>query len=146
MPLQGEYQPSGAAWVDDQVSEYESSGGTSGTLLRGVPTIVVTSVGASTGKLRKHPVMRVEHDGTYAAVASKGGAPTNPAWVANLRKNPIVDVQDGTTKGEYRAREATGEERAEWWQRAIAVWPDYDAYQAKTDRQIPVFLLEPTSK
>ena len=146
MPLQGDYQPSGSAWVDDQVSEYEGSGGTSGTTLRGVPTIVVTSVGASTGKLRKHPVMRVEHDGTYAAVASKGGAPNDPAWAANLRKHPVVDLQDGTDKGEFRARELTGDERAQWWKRATAVWPDYDDYQTKTDRQIPVFVLERVSE
>jgi F420H(2)-dependent quinone reductase len=145
MPLQGEYEPSTAAWVNKQVTEYEGSGGTAGTLLRGVPTVVVTSVGASTGKLRKHPVMRVEHDGTYAAVASKGGAPTNPAWVANLRKNPLVEVQDGTAQGDYRAREASGDERAEWWGRALEIWPDYADYQTKTDRQIPVFLLEPAS-
>src|ERR1700748_2407215 len=136
MPLQGEYQPNTEEWVAEQVSEDEGSGGASRTLLRGVPVIVVTSVGASTGKLRKHPVMRVEHDGTYAAVASKGGAPQNPAWVANLRKNPVVDLQDGTATGEYRAREATGDERATWWKRATAVWPDYDSYQARTDRQI----------
>jgi deazaflavin-dependent oxidoreductase (nitroreductase family) len=146
MPLTGEYQPSGQAWVDDQVSEYESSGGKSGTMMRGVPTIVLTSVGASTGKLRKHPVMRVEHDGTYAAVASKGGDPKDPAWAANLRKNPIVDLQDGAATGEYRARETTGDERAEWWRRATAVWPDYDGYQTKTDRQIPVFVLEPVGR
>jgi F420H(2)-dependent quinone reductase len=145
MPLQGEYEPSTAAWVNEQVTEYEGSGGITGTLLRGVPTIVLTSVGASTGKLRKHPVMKVEHDGVYAAVASKGGAPTNPAWVANLRKNPVVELQDGTAKGDYRAREASGEERAQWWERAIEVWPDYVSYQTKTDRQIPVFLLEPVS-
>ena len=108
MPLQGEYEPSTAEWVNKQVTEYEGSGGTDGTLLRGVPTVVVTMVGASTGKLRKHPVMRVEHDGTYAAVASKGGAPKNPTWVANLRKNPLVEVQDGTAHGDYRAREAIG--------------------------------------
>jgi deazaflavin-dependent oxidoreductase (nitroreductase family) len=145
MPLQGEYEPSTAAWVNKQVTEYEGSGGTAGTLLRGVPTVVVTSIGASTGKLRKHPVMRVEHDGTYAAVASKGGAPTNPAWVANLRKNPLVEVQDGTAQGDYRAREASDDERAEWWARALEIWPDYAEYQTKTDRQIPVFLLEPVS-
>jgi deazaflavin-dependent oxidoreductase (nitroreductase family) len=145
MPLQGEYEPSTAAWVNKQVTEYEGSGGTAGTLLRGVPTIVVTSVGASTSKLRKHPVMRVEHSGTYAAVASKGGAPENPAWVANLRKNPQVDLQDGTAHGDYRAREASGDERAEWWARALEVWPDYAEYQTKTERQIPVFLLEPVS-
>jgi F420H(2)-dependent quinone reductase len=143
MPLQGEYEPSTAAWVNEQVTEYEGSGGTAGTQLRGAPTIVVTSVGASSGKLRKHPVMRVEHDGTYAAVASKGGAPSNPAWVANLRKNPLVEVQDGPARGDYRAREASGDERAEWWTRALEIWPDYDGYQAKTERQIPVFLLEP---
>ena len=145
MPLQGEYEPSTASWVNQQLTEYEGSGGTAGTLLRGVPTVVVTSVGASSGKLRKHPVMRVEQDGIYAAVASKGGAPENPAWVANLRKNPVVEVQDGTVKGDYRAREATEDERARWWKRAVEVWPDYDAYQAKTDRQIPVFLLEPAT-
>ena len=145
MPLQGEYEPSTQKWVSDQVTEYEGSGGTDGVLLRGVPTIVVTSVGASSGKLRKHPVMRVERDGVYAAVASKGGAPQNPAWVANLRANPLVEVQDGTAKGDYHAREATAEERAQWWQRAIAVWPDYDGYQAKTERQIPIFLLEPAA-
>jgi F420H(2)-dependent quinone reductase len=145
MPLQGEYEPSTAAWVNKQVTEYEGSGGTAGTLLRGVPTVVVTSIGASTGKLRKHPVMRVEHDGTYAAVASKGGAPKNPTWVGNLRKNPLVEVQDGTARGDYRAREATADEYATWWERAIAVWPDYVSYQANTERQIPIFLLEPAS-
>src|SRR6202012_6046756 len=145
MPLQGEYQPNTEEWVAKQVSEYEGSGGESGTLLRGVPLVVLTSVGASTGKLRKHPVMRVEHEGTYAAVASKGGAPKNPAWVANLRKKPLVEVQDGTAHGDYYAREATAEEHAAWWPRAVEVWPDYDAYQAKTDRQIPIFLLEPAS-
>lgn len=143
MPLQGQYEPSTAQWVRDQVTEYEGSGGTTGTLLRGVPVVVLTSVGASTGKLRKHPVMRVEHDGVYAAVASKGGAPTNPAWVANLRKNPLVELQDGAAKGDYLAREVSGAERATWWKRATAVWPDYEDYQAKTDRQIPVFVLEP---
>jgi F420H(2)-dependent quinone reductase len=146
MPLQGEYQPNTEEWVAKQVSEYEGSGGESGTLLRGVPVVVLTSVGASTGKLRKHPVMRVEHEGTYAAVASKGGDAKNPAWVANLRKHPVIDLQDGTTKGDYRARELSGDERAMWWKRATAVWPDYDVYQTKTDRQIPVFLLEPADR
>ena len=141
MPLEGEYEPSTAAWVNKQVTEYEGSGGTAGTLLRCVPTIVVTSVGASTGKLRKHHVMRVEHDGVYAAVASKGGAPSNPAWVAN----PLVELQDGTAQGDYRARETSADERAAWWKRALEVWPDYEGYQAKTERQIPVFLLEPIS-
>src|SRR5215472_14538917 len=98
MPLQGEYEPSAAQWARDQVEEIERSGGTSGTTLRGVPVVVVTSVGASSGKLRKNPVMRVEHDGSYAAVASKGGAPQNPAWYRNLVEHPHVELQDGATK------------------------------------------------
>jgi F420H(2)-dependent quinone reductase len=143
MPLQGEYEPSSSAWVRDQVEEYESSGGARGTTLRGVPVVVITSVGASSGKLRKNPVMRVEHHGVYAAVASKGGAPEHPAWYRNLVEHPLVELQDEGAKGDYTAREASGEERAEWWTRAVAVWPDYDEYQTKTDREIPVFLLEP---
>jgi deazaflavin-dependent oxidoreductase (nitroreductase family) len=145
MPLQGEYAPNSQQWVRDHVEKYEGSGGTTDTKLRDVPTIVVTSLGASSGKLRKTPVMRVEHDGSYAAVASKGGAPQNPAWVANLVKHPLVEVQDETRRGDYRARELSGDERAVWWDRAIQVWPDYVQYQTKTDRQIPVFLLEPVS-
>ena len=145
MPLQGEYAPSSAKWVRDQVEEIESSGGTRGTLNRGVPVIIVTSVGSQSGKLRKNPVMRVEHDGRYAAVASKGGTPENPSWYRNLVEHPLVEVQDGTHKGDYTARELSGDERQEWWERALAVWPDYADYQTKTDRQIPVFLLEPAS-
>jgi F420H(2)-dependent quinone reductase len=143
MPLQGEYEPSSAEWVRDQVEEYESSGGTTGTTLRGVPVVVVTSLGASSGKLRKHPVMRVEHDGVYAAVASKGGAPEHPAWYRNLVEHPLVDLQDEATKGDYRARQLSGDERTLWWGRAVEVWPDYADYQTKTDREIPVFVLEP---
>jgi len=143
MPLQGEYAPSSAKWVRDQVQEYESSGGTAGTTLRGVPTIVVTSMGSASGKLRKNPVMRVEHDGAYVAVASKGGAPENPTWYYNLTEHPLVELQDGTSKGDYSARVLDGDERALWWDRAVAVWPDYAEYQTKTDRQIPLFLLEP---
>lgn len=143
MPLQGEYEPSSAKWVRDQVEEYESSGGTRGTMLRGVPVVVITSRGASSGKLRKNPVMRVEHDGAYAAVASKGGAPAHPAWYRNLVEHPEVELQDGPNKGDYVARELSGEEREAWWTRAVEVWPDYAEYQTKTDRQIPVFLLEP---
>jgi F420H(2)-dependent quinone reductase len=145
MPLKGEYAPSSAKWVRDQVEEYEGSGGTRGTKLRGVPTIVVTSVGAGSGKLRKNPVMRVEHDGSYAAVASKGGAPEHPAWYGNFRQNPLVEVQDETSKGDFTARELEGDERALWWKRALEVWPDYAEYQTKTDRLIPVFLLEPAA-
>jgi F420H(2)-dependent quinone reductase len=143
MPLQGEYAPSPAEWVRKQVEEIESSGGTSGTELRGVPVIVVTSMGASSGKLRKNPVMRVEHDGKYAAVASKGGAPEHPSWYRNLVDHPLVEVQDGPAKGDYTARRLEGDERATWWDRALTVWPDYASYQEKTDREIPVFLLEP---
>jgi deazaflavin-dependent oxidoreductase (nitroreductase family) len=108
-----------------------------------VPTIVVTSKGARSGKLRKNPVMRVEHDGAYAAVASKGGAPENPTWYYNLVEHPLVELQDGTSKGDYTARVLDGDERALWWDRAVAIWPDYAEYQTKTDRQIPLFLLEP---
>lgn len=143
MPLQGEYQPSTSEWVRKQVQEYEGSGGTKGTTLRGVPVVVITSVGASSGKLRKHPVMRVERDGTYAAVASKGGAPQHPAWYHNLVEHPLVELQDETSKGDYSARELSGDERDVWWSRAVEVWPDYAEYQTKTDRQIPVFVLEP---
>src|SRR5215471_8919891 len=107
MPLHGEYEPSAAKWARDQVEEYESTDGKSGTTLRGVPVVVVTSVGASSGKLRKHPVMRVEHDGVYAAVASKGGAPENPAWYRNLVEHATVEVQDGASKADYTARETS---------------------------------------
>jgi deazaflavin-dependent oxidoreductase (nitroreductase family) len=143
MPLKGEYEPSSAQWARDQVEEYESSGGTTGTTLRGVPVVVITSVGASSGKLRKNPVMRIERDGVYAAVASKGGAPQHPAWYRNLVEHPLVELQDGPDKGDYTAREASDPERAEWWERAVEVWPDYAQYQRNTDRQIPVFVLEP---
>ncbi|MGZ4165277.1 MAG: nitroreductase family deazaflavin-dependent oxidoreductase [Solirubrobacteraceae bacterium] len=145
MPLEGEYAPSSAKWVRDQVEEIESSGGTKGMVLRGVPVIIITSMGSESGKLRKNPVMRVEHDGRYAAVASKGGAPEHPAWYRNLVEHPLVEVQDATHKGDFTARELSGDERAQWWERAVAVWPDYDDYQTKTDRQIPVFVLEPVT-
>jgi deazaflavin-dependent oxidoreductase (nitroreductase family) len=143
MPLQGEYEPSPSGWIRDQVEEYESSGGTTGTTMRGVPVVVVTSVGARSGKLRKNPVMRVEHDGAYAAVASKGGAPQHPDWYRNLVEHPLVELQDEAAKGDYTAREVSGEEREVWWKRATEVWPDYAEYQTKTDREIPVFVLEP---
>jgi F420H(2)-dependent quinone reductase len=143
MPLEGEYEPSSQQWVRDQVEEYESSGGTRGTTLRGVPVVVITSRGARSGKLRKNPVMRVEHDGIYAAVASKGGAPAHPSWYRNFVEHPLVELQDGPAKGDYRAREVSGDERTRWWARALEVWPDYAEYQTKTDREIPVFVLEP---
>ena len=143
MSLVGEYQPSPEQWVRDQVEAYEASGGTEATTLRGVPVVVVTSVGAKSGKLRKNPVMRVEHDGRYALVASKGGAPSHPTWYHNLVAHPRVELQDGPDRREYTVRVAEGAERAQWWERAVAVWPDYADYQTHTDREIPVFIAEP---
>ncbi|HLH45590.1 MAG TPA: nitroreductase family deazaflavin-dependent oxidoreductase [Acidimicrobiales bacterium] len=146
MPLQGEYEPSSQQWVRDQVELIESSGGQEGTTLRGMPVIVVTSRGARSGKLRKNPVMRVEHDGRYAAVASQGGAPTSPSWYRNLVADPHVEVQDGPRRMDMVAREVHGEEKAEWWERAVAAYPDYADYQRKTERPIPVFVLEPEAQ
>jgi deazaflavin-dependent oxidoreductase (nitroreductase family) len=145
MPLEGEYEPSAWEWVRDQVALYESSGGTEGlTLLdTGLPVVVVTSRGAKSGKLRKNPLMRVEHDGKYAAVASVGGAPKNPVWYYNVVADPHVEVQDGPIKQDMIAREVTGEEKAQWWDRAVAAYSPYAEYQAATDREIPVFVLEP---
>jgi deazaflavin-dependent oxidoreductase (nitroreductase family) len=143
VPLEGEYEPSPAEWVRNQVEQIESSGGTEGATLRDMSVIVVTSRGARSGKLRKNPVMRVEHDGRYAAVASMGGAPKNPVWYYNLVADPHVEVQDGPVKQDMIAREVTGEEKAEWWKRAVAAYPDYADYQTRTDREIPVFVLEP---
>jgi deazaflavin-dependent oxidoreductase (nitroreductase family) len=143
MALSGEYVPSPSTWAADQVEKYETSGGTEGTTLQGKPVIILTTVGAKSGNIRKTPLMRVEHDGRYAVVASRGGAPTHPVWYYNLHAHPRVELQDGPVKREYEAREVTGEEKAEWWVRAVDVWPDYAEYQKKTDRQIPVFLLEP---
>ena len=142
MTLQGEYEPSQWDWVREQVEKYESSGGTEGTTLRGVPVVVVTSLGARSGKLRKNPVMRVEHEGVYALVASKGGSPEQPGWYRNLVAHPTVELQDHADKATYTVRELHGPERGTWWARAVEVWPDYADYQAKTDRQIPVFLAE----
>ena len=142
MPLQGEYKPSPARWVRDQVEKFESSGGTQGATLRGMPVVVMTMRGAQSGKLRKVPVMRVEHDGVYAVVASRGGAPENPLWYGNLIANPEIEVQDGPMKRDATAREVFGDEKARWWARAVAAYPDYAAYQKKTSRQIPVILLE----
>lgn len=143
MPLSGEYEPSTSEWARTQAETYEATDGQEGGLLQGVPIIVLTSVGAKSGNLRKTALMRVEHDGDYAVVASKGGAPEHPAWYHNLVKEPHVELQDGAVKKDYTARELEGDERDTWWQRAVAVWPDYANYQTKTDRQIPVFVLEP---
>ena len=142
MPLVGEYEPGTTAWAREQVELYESSGGTQGLTLRGMPVVILTSVGASSGKLRKTPLMRVEHDGTYAIVASLGGAPKNPAWYANVVHHPEVELQDGPQRWDMVAREVHGDEKALWWERAVAAYPDYAAYQRKTTREIPVFVLE----
>jgi deazaflavin-dependent oxidoreductase (nitroreductase family) len=144
MPIEGEYEPSTAAWVRDQVELYEKSGGTQGTTLRdtGLPVVIITNRGARSGKLRKTPLMRVEHDGRYAAVASQGGAPAHPRWYYNFRADPHVELQDGPHKRDMTAREVTGDERAQWWARAVAAFPPYADYQRKTQRQIPVFVLE----
>jgi deazaflavin-dependent oxidoreductase (nitroreductase family) len=143
MPIQGEYEPSSTDWVREQVEEYERSGGTKGTSLRGMPVIILTSRGAKSGKVRKTPLMRVEHEGEYAVVASQGGAPTHPVWYYNLVADPRVELQDGPAKADKVAREVTGQEKAVWWERAVAAYPDYADYQKKTDRPIPVFVLEP---
>lgn len=146
MAADGEYEPSAWAWVRDQVELYENSGGTQGTTLRdtGLPVVIISNRGVRSGKLRKTPVMRVEHDGRYAAVASQGGAPTHPAWFYNLRAHPRVELQDGPRRQDMIARELTGSERDQWWERAVAAYPPYAEYQQKTARQIPVFVLEPT--
>jgi F420H(2)-dependent quinone reductase len=144
MSLNGEYEPSPSKWVRDQVQEYEGSGGTSGTTMRNMPVIIVTTRGAKSGKVRKVPLMRVEHNGEYAAVASMGGAAKNPVWYFNLIADPRVEVRDGTVVQAMTAREVTGEEKAIWWQRCVAAFPDYAGYQAKTARSIPVFVLSAT--
>ena len=146
MPLHGEYEPSPEKWVRDQVDLYENSGGTAGTTMRGMPVIVLSTLGAKSGKIRKAPLMRVEHDGRYAAVASLGGSPKNPVWYANVVAHPLVEVQDGPVRQDMTAREITGDEKAIWWERAVAAYPDYAEYQVKTDRVIPVFLLEPITE
>ena len=142
MPLSGEYEPSASEWVRDHVEKIEESGG-SDAEMQGKPVILLTTIGAKSGKIRKTPLMRVEHDGEYAVVASLGGAPKNPVWYYNVKKNPRVELQDGSDTGDYEAREVFGDEKATWWGRAVEAWPDYADYQKKTDRQIPVFVLTP---
>ncbi|HEX9065579.1 MAG TPA: nitroreductase family deazaflavin-dependent oxidoreductase [Streptosporangiaceae bacterium] len=145
MSLDGEYLPSPRGWVRDQVERFERSGGTEATTLldTGLPVVIVTNIGAKTGKIRKTPLMRVEHNGRYAAVASQGGSPKHPVWYYNLVAHPQVELQDGPVRTAMTARELSGPERAQWWERAVAAYPPYAEYQQKTDRQIPVFLLEP---
>ena len=144
MPLEGEYEPSTIGWVREQVEAYEASDGAKANTLRdtGLPVVIVTNVGAKSGKLRKTPLMRVEHDGRYLAVASQGGAPTHPVWYHNLLAHPQVELQDKAEKWDMTARLLSGDERAEWWERAVAAFPSYADYQQKTEREIPVFLLE----
>ncbi|MDO8105997.1 nitroreductase family deazaflavin-dependent oxidoreductase [Isoptericola sp. b441] len=145
MPLHGEYAPSTSDWARDQAERYEASGGTEANTLQGRPIIVLTSLGARSGKLRKTALMRVEHGGEYAVVASKGGAPEHPVWYHNLVAHPLAELQDGPTRRDYTVRELSGDERETWWRRAVEVWPPYEEYQAKTDRRIPVLLLSPVS-
>ena len=143
MPLTGEYEPSAFDFARQHVEVYEGSGGTEGTENQGRPVIVLTSLGAKSGKLRKTPLMRVEHDGEYAVVASLGGAPKHPVWYYNVTAHPHVELQDGPVKKDYQAREVHGEEYALWWERAVAAWPDYAEYKKKTDRIMPIFVLTP---
>jgi len=145
MPLTGDYEPSTIDWVREQVELYESSGGTQATTLRdtGIPVVIMTMYGATSGKLRKVPIMRVAHEGRYAAVASQGGAPKHPAWYANLLANPAIELQDGAVKRDMVAREVTDDEKKVWWERAVAAFPPYADYQRRTEREIPLLLLEP---
>ncbi|MDQ1042619.1 nitroreductase family deazaflavin-dependent oxidoreductase [Streptomyces sp. V4I2] len=158
MPLKGEYEPSTAQFVRDQVALYESSGGTQGTTLGflvtreedeelgGVPVVILTTLGAKSGKIRKSPLIRVEHDGSYAVVASAGGAPKHPVWYHNVVADPRVELQDGPVRQDMLAREVTGDEKAAWWARAVEAFPSYAEYQKNTDRVIPVLVLEPTAQ
>ncbi|MCX4825462.1 nitroreductase family deazaflavin-dependent oxidoreductase [Streptomyces sp. NBC_01142] len=145
MPLEGEYEPSPEKWVRDQVELIESSGGTKGTTIMGLPVILLTTRGAKSGKIRKSPLMRVEHKGTYAAVASLGGGPKNPVWYYNVVAEPRVELRDGEVRQDMTAREVTGEEKALWWARAVEAFPQYADYEKKTEREIPVFVLEPVA-
>ena len=145
MPLTGEYAPSTSDWARKQAEKYEASDGAEANDIQGMPIIVMTNVGAKSGKLRKTPLMRVEHEGEYLAVGSLGGAPKNPVWVHNIRANPLVELQDGSLKKDYTVREISGEEREVWWERAVAAYPPYADYQTKTDRIIPLFLLTPVA-
>jgi len=144
MPITGKYEPSSSEWVRDQVELYESSGGTEGTTLldTGLPVVIITSRGVSSGNIRKTPLMRVEHDGVYALVASQGGAPTHPHWYANLRADPHIEIQDGPDRWDAVVRQVEGDERTQWWERAVAAYPPYAEYQERTERVIPVLVVE----
>jgi len=142
MAIEGDYEPSPEKWVRDQVELYEGSGGTEGTDMGGMPVVILTTRGARSGKVRKTPLMRVEAGGDYAVVASLGGAPKHPVWYHNVLADPHVTLRDGAQVADRVAREVTGEEKSRWWQRAVEAYPPYEEYQAKTDRKIPVFVLE----
>ncbi|MCX4095158.1 nitroreductase family deazaflavin-dependent oxidoreductase [Nocardia sp. alder85J] len=143
MPLTGDYEPSPTDWSREQADKYESSNGAEGKTMKGKPIILLITVGAKSGKIRKTPLMRVEHDGEYAVVASLGGAPKNPVWYYNIKADPHVELRDGDVVKDYTAREVFDDEKAQWWERAVAAWPDYAEYQKKTDRSIPLFVLTP---
>jgi deazaflavin-dependent oxidoreductase (nitroreductase family) len=145
MPLSGDYEPSPWDWVRDDAEKIMEAGSTEATDMKGKPVILLTTIGAKTGKIRKTPLMRVEHDGEYAIVASLGGAPMHPVWYHNVKAHPRVELQDGPVNNEFEAHEVFGDEKAVWWERAVEAWPDYAEYQTKTDRQIPVFVLTPVS-
>ncbi len=146
MPLQGEYEPSTMQFARDQVELYESSGGTEGTTLQDLPVIILTTLGAKSGKIRKSPLMRVEHNGSYAVVASMGGAPTHPVWYHNVVADNRVELQDGPVRQDMLAREVTGDEKATWLTRAVEAFPNYAEYQKNTDREIPILVLEPAAE
>ncbi len=149
MPVTGDYEPSPSEWVRNQVEEYEGSGGRKGNTLgdTGMPVVIVTTRGNRSHKVRKTPLMRVEHDGRYALVASQGGAPTHPVWYHNLKADPsAVTIQDGPDPVDVEVREVDGDERDEWWQRAVAAYPPYAEYQERTERLIPVFVATPVTE
>jgi deazaflavin-dependent oxidoreductase (nitroreductase family) len=143
MPLTGEYAPSTSDWAREQAELFERTNGADGNMMQGRPIIVLTTLGATSGKIRKTPLMRVEHDGDYLVVASKGGDPSNPQWFNNIAGADLVELQDGPVRKDYTPRELSGEEREVWWARAVEAFPPYADYQEKTDRVIPVFLLTP---
>jgi F420H(2)-dependent quinone reductase len=145
MSTQEDYAPSPTKWVRDAVEKIETTGSTEAAGFNGQGVVLLTMRGAKTGKIRKVPLMRVEDNGLYAAVASLGGAPKHPVWYYNLKANPGVELQDGESKRDYVAREVSGDEKAVWWERAVETWPDYATYQTRTERQIPVFVLEPVA-
>ena len=143
MPVSGDYEPSQNDRTRGQVELYEKTNGVEGGTLNGKPVIILTFKGVKSGKIRKTPLMRIEHNGIYAVVASNAGAPTHPFWYKNIVANPIVELQDGAVKQDSRVREVSGEEKTEWWERADAAYPEFPAYRARAGREIPVLVLEP---